>query len=40
MDALVRWLEWFAEEQPSRRERDRALPAEPGMRGRGKLFKT
>jgi DNA helicase HerA-like ATPase len=40
MDAPARWLEWFASDQPGRHERDRALPADPGTRGRNKLFKT
>lgn len=40
MDAPARWLEWFAEDRSSGRERDRALPAESETRGRGKLFKT
>jgi DNA helicase HerA-like ATPase len=40
VDAPARWLEWFASDQAGRRERDRALPADPGTRGRSKLFKT
>ena len=40
MDAPARWLEWFATDQPKRRDRDRALPVEPETRGRSKLFKT
>ena len=40
MDAPARWLEWFASDQPGRRDRDSALPADPGTRGRNKLFKT
>jgi DNA helicase HerA-like ATPase len=40
VDAPARWLEWFAEDRASHRERDRALPAEPETRGRSKLFKT
>jgi DNA helicase HerA-like ATPase len=38
MDAPARWLEWFASDQASRQQRDRALPAEPGTRGKSKLF--
>jgi len=40
VDAPARWLEWFAEDRAGRRERDLALPAEPGTRGRSKLFKS
>ena len=40
VDAPARWLEWFAEDRSSGRERDRALPVEPETRGRSKLFKT
>lgn len=40
VDAPTRWLEWFAEDRASGRERDRALPIEPETRGRSKLFKT
>ena len=40
VDAPGRWLEWFEEDQASQRKRDQSLPAEPGMRGRSKLFKT
>lgn len=40
VDAPARWQEWFAGDQGGRRERDRALPAEPEVRGRSKLFKT
>lgn len=39
VDAPARWLEWFAADQASRRERDQSLPAESGARGRNKLFK-
>ena len=40
VDAPARWQEWFAQERASDRERDQALPADPGTRGRSKLFKT
>ena len=40
VDAPARWLEWFAQDRASHRERDQALPAEPETRGRSKLFKT
>ena len=40
MDAPARWLEWFASDRTGQRERDQALPAEPGTRGPAKLFKT
>ena len=40
MDAPARWLEWFADDRASQRERDLALPSEPETRGRSKLFKT
>jgi hypothetical protein len=40
VDAPSRWLEWFASDRAVRRERDFALPADPGTRGRDKLFKT
>ena len=40
VDAPARWQEWFAGDQAGRRERDRALPAEPKTRGRSKLFKA
>jgi DNA helicase HerA-like ATPase len=39
VDAPVRWLRWFEEDRAGQQERDRALPAEPETRGRGKLFK-
>jgi len=40
MDAPARWLEWFASDQGSRRERDQALPAEREKRGPLDLFRT
>ena len=40
VDAPARWLEWFASDQGSRRERDRALPAEREKRGPLDLFRT
>jgi hypothetical protein len=40
VDAPARWREWFADDRAARRERDRALPAEPETRGSLKLFKT
>jgi len=40
VDAPARWLEWFADDRAGQRRRDLALPAEPGTRGRSKLFKT
>jgi len=40
MDAPARWLEWFAGDRASQRERDWALPVEPECRGRSKLFKS
>ncbi len=40
MDAPARWLEWFADDRASQRERDWALPSEPETRGRSKLFKA
>jgi energy-coupling factor transporter ATP-binding protein EcfA2 len=40
VDAPASWLAWFAEDMAGRRDRDRALPAEPKARGRRKLFKT
>ncbi|MDY7076383.1 MAG: ATP-binding protein, partial [Chloroflexota bacterium] len=40
MDAPARWLEWFAGDRASQRERDWALPSEPETRGRSKLFKA
>jgi DNA helicase HerA-like ATPase len=40
VDAPARWLEWFAEDRASGRERDQALPIEPETRGRSKLFKA
>ena len=40
VDAPARWMEWYASDQANRRERDRALPAEPGTRGPLELFTT
>jgi DNA helicase HerA-like ATPase len=40
VDAPARWLEWFAEDRVSSRDRDRSLPFEPQTRGPSKLFKT
>jgi hypothetical protein len=39
VDAPARWLEWFASGQDARRDRDSALPADGGPRGRNALFK-
>lgn len=40
VDAPARWLEWFASDQGSRRERNQALPAEREKRGKLDLFRT
>lgn len=40
MDAPAHWMEWFTGDKANRRERDRALPAEPGTRGPLDLFRT